>query len=43
MKCGDTVVAAAAVRVVLALVQSRTVDPDILDSCGKLHVTAVKE
>jgi len=34
LKCGDTVVAAAAVRVVLALIQNRAVDPDILDSCG---------
>ena len=34
LKCGDTVVAAAAVRVVLALVQNRAIDPDILDSCG---------
>ena len=34
LSCGETVLAAAAVRVVLALVQSNSIDPDILDSCG---------
>ena len=31
---GETVLAAAAVRVVLALIESRTIDPEILDHCG---------
>ena len=34
LRCGETVLAAAAVRLILALIQNRVLDPDTLDSCG---------